>query len=202
MFVEAPSFPAALAYGATGGPRYNTDVLVQGGGKEGRNQNWALPRCQWEVGSIHRTQAEIDLLVHFFHAVAQGQTHSFRFRDFTDDTFNNPIGTGDGIATTFQLVKVYTYGAFTSTRVIAKPMAGNLELFVNGMAREDYTPDFTSGLVTFTTAPSDGQVVSASGTFEVPCRFGQDILPITVVTPGIYSCAGIELWEVRLETVG
>ena len=27
MFVEAPSFPIALSYGATGGPVYSTDLV-------------------------------------------------------------------------------------------------------------------------------------------------------------------------------
>lgn len=201
MFVEAPSFPLALSYGATGGPVYSTDLVMRSDAIEARNQNWRHPRCQWDVGSQHRTQAEVDELVQFFHAVAQGMTRSFRFRDFTDDAFDNQIGTGDGTTTTFQLVKVYTYGAQSSTRLIVKPMAGSLHMFVAGVAREDYTPDFTTGLVTFATAPGDGQVVSASGTFEVPTRFNQNVLPITRVALNAYSLDTIELVEVRYEAL-
>ena len=112
MFVEAPVLSHRLVLRRHGRPG-----LQHGPGhassmpSRARNQNWSQPRCQWDVGSQHRTQDEVDALVQFFHAVAQGMTHSFRFRDFTDDTFDNPIGTGDGTTTTFQLVKVYTYGA-------------------------------------------------------------------------------------------
>ena len=201
MFVEAPSFPLALAYGATGGPVFSTDLVQRSSGLEARNQNWRQPRCQWDVGSQHRTQAEVDELVQFFHAVAQGMTHSFRFRDFTDDTFSNPIGVGDGSTTTFQLVKVYTYGAQSSTRILVKPIAGSLHLFVAGVAVEEYDPDFTTGQVTFWTPPGVGQEVSASGFFEVPTRFNQNVLPITRVAPNAYSLATIELVEVRLEAL-
>lgn len=201
MFVEQPSFPLALSYGATGGPVYSTDLVQRSSGLEQRNANWSQPRCSFDVGSQHRTQAEVDELVQFFHAIAQGMTHSFRFRDFTDDTFNNPIGLGDGSTTTFQLLKVYTYGTMSTTRIIVKPMAGSLAMYVAGVAVEEYDPDFTTGQVTFWTPPGDGQVVAASGTFEVPTRFNQNVLPITRVALNAYSLDKIELVEVRLEAL-
>ena len=74
-------------------------------------------------------------------------------------------------------------------------------MFVAGVAREDYTPDFTTGLVTFATAPGAGQVVVASGTFEVPTRFNQNVLPITRVALNVYSLDKIELVEVRYEAL-
>jgi uncharacterized protein (TIGR02217 family) len=201
VFVESPSFPLALAYGATGGPVYSTDLVQRSSGLEARNQNWAQPRCQWDVGSRHQSQADVDALVQFFHAVAQGMTHSFRFRDPTDDTFANVIGMGDGTTQTFQLVKVYTYGAMSTTRQIVKPIAGSLHLYVAGVAREDYDPEFTTGRVTFSTPPGVGEVVSASGAFEVPTRFNQNVLPITRVALNAYSADKIELVEVRIETL-
>jgi uncharacterized protein (TIGR02217 family) len=201
MFVEAPSFPIALSYGATGGPVYSTDLVQRSSGLEQRNANWRQPRCQWDVGSQHRTQAEVDELVQFFHAVAQGMTHVFRFRDFPDDTFSNPIGVGDGSTTTFQLVKVYTYGAQQTTRTIVKPMAGDLHLYVAGVAVEEYDPDFTTGLVTFWAPPAAGAEVSASGNFEVPTRFNQNVLPLTRVALNAYSLERVELVEVRLEAL-
>ena len=201
MFIEAPSFPLALAYGATGGPAYSTDLVQRSSGLEQRNANWSQPRCQWDVGSQQRTQAEVDELVQFFHAVAQGMTNAFRFRDFTDDAFANPLGVGDGSTTTFQLVKVYTYGAQQTTRRIVKPMAGGLHLYVAGVAVEEYDPDFTTGLVTFWTPPDVGAEVSASGFYEVPTRFNQNVLPITRVALNAYSLDRVELSEVRLEAL-
>jgi uncharacterized protein (TIGR02217 family) len=201
MFVEAPSFPTPLSYGATGGPGYSTDIVQRASGLEQRNANWRSPRCQWDVGSQHRTPAEVAELVQFFHAVAQGMTHSFRFRDFTDDRFDNPIGVGDGTTTTFQLVKVYTYGAQSVTRPIVKPMAGSLHLRVAGVAVEAYDPDFTTGMVTFWAAPGAGAAVHAAGTFEVPTRFNTNVLPLTRVTRDAYSLERIELVEVRLEAL-
>jgi uncharacterized protein (TIGR02217 family) len=201
MFVEAPSFPLVLSYGATGGPGYSTDIVQRAAGLEQRNANWRAPRCQWDVGSRHRTAAEVAALVHFFHAVAQGMTHSFRFRDFTDDRFDNPIGVGDGTTTGFQLVKVYTYGAQRVTRPIVKPMAGSLAVRVAGVAVETYDPDFTTGMVTFWAAPAAGAEVRAAGTFDVPTRFNQNVLPLTRVTRDAYSLERVELQEVRIEAL-
>lgn len=201
MFVESPSFPIALSYGATGGPVYSTDLIMRLDAYESRNQNWSQPRCKWDVGSQHRSQAEVDELVYFFHAIAKGMENVFRFRDPTDDAFSNSIGVGDGSTTTFQLVKVYTYGTMSTTRQIIKPMAGGLHLYVTGVAVEEYDPDFTTGLVTFWTPPGAGAEVSASGFFEVPTRFGQNVLPITRVALNVYSLERIELQEVRIESV-
>ena len=201
MFVESPSFPLALSYGATGGPVYSTDLVMRLDAFEFRNQNWAQPRCRWDVGSQQRSQTEVDELVYFFHAVAKGMENVFRFRDFTDDAFSNPIGVGDGTTTIFQLSKVYTYGTMQATRQIVKPMAGGLHLYVAGVAVEEYDPDFTTGLVTFWTPPGAGQEVSAAGFFEVPTRFGTNILPITRVALNAYSLDKIELQEVRIEAL-
>jgi len=192
-----PRFPAALAYGAQGGPGFSTDVVLTADGQESRNVNWAEARCRWDVGSIHRSKAEIEVLIAFFHAAAQGQEGLFLFRDFTDDTFDNPIGVGDGVTTTFQMVAQYAVGAYASTRRLTHPVEGSVSVALDGVFVGGWTLDYGTGLLTFGTPPGAGVVVSASGAFEVLCRFAQDHLPVTVVTPGVYSCGQIELVEVR-----
>lgn len=192
-----PRFPAALAYGAQGGPGFSTDVVLTADGQESRNVNWAEARCRWDVGSIHRTKAEIEILIAFFHAAAQGQEGLFLFRDFTDDTFNNPIGVGDGSTTAFQLVKRYATGPYASTRRLTHPLEETVEVRVDGTLTGDWTLDDATGLLTLAAPPGAGVVVSAAGEFEVLCRFAQDVLPVTRVAPDAYSCGQIELVEVR-----
>ena len=202
-FIEAPSFPLALSYGATGGPVYSTDLVQRSSGIESRNRNWRQPRCQWDVGSQHRTQAEVDELVQFFHAVAQGMEQCFRFRDFTDDTFANPIGTGDGTHDDVSTRQGLHLRRQSTTRTIVKPMAGGLApVRGGGGAWRSMTPDFTTGLVTFWAPPAAGEEVSASGTFEVPTRFNQNVLAHNAGGAAMPTALDkIELVEVRLETL-
>jgi uncharacterized protein (TIGR02217 family) len=192
-----PRFPAALAYGAQGGPGFSTDVVLMADGQESRNVNWAEARCRWDVGSIHRSKAEIEVLIAFFHAAAQGQEDLFLFRDFTDDTFDNPIGLGDGSVVDFQMVKQYAVGAYGSRRRLLHPVEGTVSVALDGAVVGGWTLDYGTGLLTFATPPGAGVVVSAAGEFEVLCRFAQDHLPVTLVTPGVYSCGQIEIVEVR-----
>lgn len=201
MFVESPSFPMVLSLGATGGPGYSTDIVHRSDGVESRNANWRAPLCTWDVGSRHRTRGEVEPLLHFFHAVAQGSEHMWRFRDPTDHTFDTVLGTGDGGTTTYPLVKVYTYGARSVTRRIVKPIPGSVRVWIGGVEQETFTVDTSAGIVTLPTPPAEDQVIRALGMFEVPARFAQDVLPITRVDPTIFSLERIEIMEVRLEAV-
>lgn len=196
-FIEDPPFPAALAYGATGGPEYSTTVVMEGSGQERRNRGWAQARCRYDVGSTHRTRDEITVLLDFFRAVAVGRQNGFRFRDFTDSTFDNQVGLGDGVTTTFQLVKRYAYGVWQAERILTKPVPGTLTLWLDSVEVLVYDIDWTTGLVTLPTPPAAGVVLAAQGTFEVPVRFGSDRLPVQRVAPDVYSCEQIELYEIR-----
>lgn len=197
MFVEDPPFPAALAYGATGGPQYSTTVVLQGDGQERRNRGWAQARCRYDVGSTHRTREEITTLLDFFRAVAVGRQNGFRFRDFTDSTFDNQVGMGDGVTTTFQLVKRYAHGIWQTERILHKPVVGTLFLWLDSAAVVVYDIDWTTGLVTLPVAPPAGAVLEAQGTFDVPVRFNMETLPVRRVAPDAYSCEAIELFEIR-----
>lgn len=199
MFIEEPPFPAALAYGATGGPRYSTTVVISADGREQRNRQWAQARCSYDVGSTHRTRDEILVLLEFFRVVAIGRQNGFRFRDVTDSTFDNVIGVGDGTTTTFQLVKHYgDASGYRATRVLAKPVPGTLSVQLEGNDVVVYTIDWTTGLLTLPSAPAEGTVLTAQGTFDVPVRFNLDVLPVQRVAPDAYSCAAIELVELKL----
>lgn len=71
---------------------------------------------------------------------------------------DQPIGTGDGGNKVFQLVKVYGSAYAPWTRVIAKPVAGRVLIAVGGMAVvSGWAVDLTTGLVTFTAAPTRAQ---------------------------------------------
>jgi len=201
MFRDA-SFPLTWAYGAEGGPEYATDLFVSTGGWEARQGHWPTRRGRWTVTVNNRDKAEVDLLLHFFRAVAVGRGYSFRFRDFTDYQFNNTIALGDGTTTAFQLQKRYETGTLVLYVPLTKPVASTVIVAINGVQTVSYTLDALTGVVTFPSAPPSGAVIAAAGEFDRTVRFGEDTLTLTCVAPGIFSAAGIELVEVVEEEVG
>lgn len=196
-FLESPVFPESLAFGASGGPEYATGIVTRFDGSEQRNQGRRYPRYRYQLGLAPRSEADTRELYAFFNAIAQGQTHGFRFPDFgageatgTDE----PIGTGTGSAVAYQLVKRYTLGSLSVDRPISKPRANGFVLKVAGTPTGSYSLDTTTGLVTATVTA--GQAVTASFRFDVPVRFVSDRLTIRRVDGG-YVWEAIELVEVR-----
>jgi|SRR6185503_10649569 len=193
-------FPDTLALGSSGGPMYRTHVVVSKGGAEQRNQCWSQPLAVYEVGLINRELAATTLLRQFFRSVAQGQRHGFRFYDRVPGEHTGTaevLGTGDGVEDTYPLIKHYTIGIYDSVRVITKPVAGSVTVMLNGTPTGAFTVDTTTGLVTMTSPPGSGVVVSASFLFDVPVRFVTDVLDIQAVEPGIFSWPSIKLMETR-----
>ncbi len=98
-------FPADISYGSAGGPEYSTDVIITYSGHEQRNSNWADARCRFNVAYGVKTADQVADLISFFRA-RKGQSEGFRYKDWTDfEAFGETLGTGNGSATQFQLVK-------------------------------------------------------------------------------------------------
>lgn len=203
MWVDA-RFPEQISYGASGGPGFSTDIVTSIGGGESRNQNWALARGRWEVGLTNRTTAETEAFVAFFYSVAKGMANSFRFRDPLDHTFTaQPLGTGDGTTTTFQLVKIYTLGSQSYTRVLHKPVAGTVTVTLDGTPAVGFTVSTMTGVVTITPAPDVGVAVVASGEFDVPVRLSiDDLSGLRYVSIDAFSFESVQLLEVRVDENG
>ncbi|MFP5422469.1 MAG: DUF2460 domain-containing protein, partial [Gammaproteobacteria bacterium] len=107
------------------------------------------------------------------------------------------IGTGTGVEQVLQLVKEYSFGPMSLTRIIRKPVAGSLTLYVSG-APVAATVDYTTGQVTITAAL--GAPITWSGEFDVPVRFGSDRLDVDAVSRGqngLILTSDVDLVEVR-----
>lgn len=187
--------PAWIAYGATGGPEWGTALFAAPGGWEQRTQFWAQVRGRWDVSFINVTKEQATVLVDFFRAVAHGRAGSFCFTDWRDHTFDNVIGTGDGIISSFQIVKVYTSGTLSYARPLTRPIVSRLVVTVNGVLTTAYTVTEPGGVVQFDAPPPSGAVISATGDFEVLVRLETDSLQITCVTSEVFSCMGLGLVE-------
>lgn len=188
--------------GARGGPRFKTTVVEMGSGFEQRNQDWQFARAEYDISygiMDHDTYSEV---VEFFNA-RRGRAFGFRFKDWSDyEAEDVLIGTGDGSTVEFQLIKAYSDAASTYNRTITRPVNGTLTITVDGVtqtegAGDDYTVDYSTGVVTFNSAPAVGLEVRATFEFDVPVRFDVDHLDLDVVWYDAASIPELVLREIR-----
>ena len=120
----------------------------------------------WDVASGLKKQAQIELIA-FFRA-RTGKAYGFRFKDWTDHRATGQLlGTGDDALTQFQLVKHYPSGSVIEVRTITKPVAGTVQVYLDGVEQlSGWSVNTTTGLVTFGTAPG---VASRSPRTSVRC---------------------------------
>lgn len=190
-------FPSDISYGATGGPTYSTDVVTTYSGREQRNANWSQARARYNVASGVKTETQWQALIAFFRA-RRGKAVGFRFKDWSDfKGVNEPIGTGNGSATQFQLVKLYTSGSVAVSRTITKPVAGTVKIYVNSVLQSGVTVNTTTGVVTLSSAPANGTAITADYEFDVPVRFDTDELQLSLENYGAGSWSNIPLIEIR-----
>lgn len=200
-------FPDNISRGARGGPERRTQIVEMASGDEERNGSWADSRRRYDASYGIRKADDLSAVTAFFEA-RRGRLYGFRWKDWADyksgvpsaipAATDQPIGSGSGAATSFQLVKLYTSGAQSWTRTITKPVAGTVALALNGVTQiTGWTVNTTTGTVTFTTAPAPGAAVTAGFEFDVPVRFDTDTLDVTLDFERLGSITSIPLIEVR-----
>lgn len=191
-------FPTNISAQSSGGPQFNTEIIRLSSGHEQRNINWTYPLEKWQVAYGVKTVDDLDTLREFFY-VRQGRAIGFRFKNPDDyEGTAEELGEGDGSTKTFQLVKIYTSGGYTLTRKITKPVAGSVSIYVDDVLQSSgYSVDTTTGIVTFTSAPTSGQVISATFQFDIPARFDTDYLPVNFATYQARA-ADVSVVEIRI----
>ena len=143
-FLETPRFPERIAYGASGGPGFDTVVVKVSTGLESRDTSLRYPVHQWDVSQGIKDQADFTTLRAFFMAV-RGRLHGWRYKDCTDFSATLSDGVVAGItSTTFQLFKRYSAGALTLDRKILKPVSPTVEIKVSGVVTAA-TINYTTG---------------------------------------------------------
>jgi len=191
-------FPTSISYGSSGGPKYSTTIATVNSGFEQRNINWTDARCEYIVNQAVRTEQQINELVAFFRTV-KGMGIGFRYKDWTDyKATGEALGVGDGIMASFQMKKVYTFGTgATYDRIIKKPVAGSISVYVDGILDGTATVDITTGIITFPVAPVLNSIITADFEFDVPARFGNDSMNITLDFALISTWSNITVLEIR-----
>lgn len=183
-------FPTAISFHSSGGPERKTEIVALGSGFEERNAVWANSRRRYNAGYGVRSLDDLHAAIAFFEA-RLGRLYGFRFKDWTDfkscppgasiSPSDQPVGTGDGTTTQFQLCKIYASGPASWTRVIKKPVDGSVRVLVAGVERTGgFGVDATTGLVTFAAPPASGAAIAAGFEFDTPVRFDNDSLSVNL----------------------
>lgn len=203
-------FPANLSFGSVGGPERRTEIVTLANGFEERNTPWAHSRRHYDAGVGLRSLDDVERLIAFFEARG-GQLHGFRWKDWADykscpaskavaydDQF---LGMGDGVTTTFQLVKTYSSGGVNYVRPILKPVAGTVKVGMRGDYQAEavqFSVDTQTGLVTFAEAPPPEARVTAGFEFDVPVRFDTDRIAVSVQSFQAGDLPQVPIVEVRI----
>lgn len=181
---EDAVFPEDISYGSRGGPGFFTDIVTLDSGLENRFARWNNPKHVYNAAYGVKSQDQFYALKKHFMA-RHGAAYGFPYKDWNDftsasDGVSTPantdveIGEGDGTETEFQLIKLYTDEGQTLTRNIEKPKSGTVVIAIDGTPQSSgWSVNTTTGIVTFTSAPSLGEVITAGFEFYVPCRYGE-----------------------------
>lgn len=205
MAFDEVQFPTDISRGATSRPRRIVDVVTLRSGHEQRNTIWTNSRRSYDISLGLRELDDVYAVQEFWEA-RRGALRGFRFKDWSDFKSvapNASVSNADQAmasitSTTFQLQKVYSAASNPWTRTITKPVSGTVTIRDNtGALTEgvDYTVDYSTGIVTFTPAPTG--TPTAGFEFDVPVRFQDEDLEINVALFDVGSVPSIMLLEVR-----
>ena len=203
-------FPANLSFGSIGGPERRTEIVTLTNGFEERNTPWEHSRRRYDAGMGLRSLDDVEALIAFFEARG-GQLHGFRWKDWSDwkscppsaspGPLDQRIGTGDGVATVFQLQKSYVSGLQSYARPIRKPVAGTVLVAVSEDPKvegQEFTVNAETGEVTFVLPPELGTRISAGFEFDVPVRFDSDAIQTSVASFQAGDAPKVPVVEIRL----
>jgi uncharacterized protein (TIGR02217 family) len=203
-------FPANVSYGSQGGPERLTEIVTLANGFEERNTPWEHSRRRYDAGFGLRSLDDVDALLAFFEA-RRGQLHAFRWKDWSDykscganqqlSALDQELGYGDGVKTTFQIVKTYRSGDELYVRPIKKPVLGTVRVAIAGDPKvegSEFSVDSTTGKITFFVPPDINALVTAGYEFDVPARFDTDSVQTSIAAFRAGEMPNIPIVEVRI----
>jgi len=161
--------PTGVDLAWTGGFGFSTPTAIMANGKEARNQEWAYNRSRYRVSYNARLPAAW-LEFEAFFGLAAGMANTWRLRDPRDNFATSAMGKLVAIdGTHSQMVKRYTFGAYSFDTPVTKPAATGISFTGGG----GVSYDVATGIVTHGAAPT-----AWSGTFYKHCRFDTDVLEL------------------------
>lgn len=115
------------------------------------------------------------------------------------------FGTASGVLTEYQLYKPYQLAVSGEIylRPIRKPIDGALRVYVNDVLQvegggDDFTVDYTTGIISFNSPLVSSDAMTWDGLYDIPVRFDEDHMPISMSFFEASDWQGIEILELRL----
>ncbi len=181
-------------------PEWKTDIQSAASGKEARVNFWSYPKWRWKLAfdllrdKPLESQDELWSLVGFFNK-HYGSFDSWLFEDPDDKTVTvQGFGTGTGSQTQFQLVR--TRGGFVEP---VRDLNGAPLIYKAGVL-QTLTTHYTissTGIVTFVTAPANGNALTWTGNFYWRCRFTEDTLEAEKFAYQLWDTGEVEFVSVK-----
>lgn len=187
-----------IELGAVRRDRMDLSVVEKGGGGTVRNRRWSQFLREYDIAyPVSRRDASILQSVIAAFLATGGGEDTFDFEDWRENAvIDEPIGTGDGSTTVFNLIKTYTFGSASHVRRIYRPVTGIVVKKAGVIQTSGFTVNYDTGFITFTVAPASG-LISWSGSFNVPVRFDRSFAS-TGLTPDLEHIDTFTLYEERL----
>lgn len=169
---------------------YSTSVKTTPSGRKFRVSLSLTPISTYELtyNALRLASATPDyqqLAAHFAQHKGRGESFPFQDPDFNTETLG-AFGVGDGTTKSFQLLR--------HVGAIGYPvydLNGAASIYVNGVLNTANT--ISVGIVTFTTAPANGAVLTWSGGYYVRVAYAADNLDCERVMSGIYKSGTVKL---------
>ena len=199
-----PTFPqlAGQGWSVHKRPSFSTRIASHVSGREVREALYAVSLYEFELtfdalassgagpyGTVGATSLQTLL---GFVLQCQGQFGTFLYVDPTDNAVvGQQIGVGDGVTTTFTLVR--TIGGFIEPASYVTQVNA---VTVAGAATANWSLA-TPNILTFAVAPAAGAIVGASFAYAFLCRFLDDTQDFENVMSGLWRVATLKFRSVR-----
>jgi uncharacterized protein (TIGR02217 family) len=173
--------------GAVFGPMWSTTLPQARGGAEYPNRNWTYPLHGGDIAMALRTNADFEAVRAMFYNV-YGMTDCFRFRDWSDYQLTQTNSSLVFITgSTWQINRVYSIGSCSFVRPILKIADSPAAVIYRN--RASVISVATSSVATSTGIATisghvGGDTYTCVGQFDVPVRFGVDIMRAENVQSG------------------
>ena len=183
---------------------WSTSVTVAVSGKETTALFWSYPKWHWDVPiEVMRSSgayAAAAALLNFYSG-QRGRGRVFLFADPEDNAVaGQALGVGDGVTTTFQLVRALGGPGGFVEPIWAPNVVSAVQL--GGVAQgAGWTVSgwgsAAPGTISFAVAPAAGVAVSADFSFYFVCRFEEDKLDTQRFASGYSSVASLKLYSIK-----
>jgi len=196
-----PTLPG-LTWSVTKSPIWKTRVQTTVRGRELRIRDQIYPRWKFQQvysflsGTVRCTPGftEIQIMMNFFQSV-QGSWDNWLFDDPTDDfAANQPLGIGNGSQTTFQLTRSFA-GGFAEPIIAPFSWVIRKDGVVQGSG---FSVNTGTGIVTFSSPPASGVVITADIHYYFRCRFTTDTLDFEEFAKAWWELKKIEFESILL----